>query len=252
MTVTITNQLDDITADRLADGFFEHWPNPPSKETHLELLRGSRAVALALSSRFGVGDSLNHFGQEFRLTDHASFGLTRTAVARSIGGWDVDLPVNEDVDFDHRILQAGHLIAFDPDMHIQWHVRESPKALLRQYRRYGRGKAAMVRKNGRASIRPRHLAAPVAVVGTAALAVLATRHPRLAAAAYAPYLIGVTAASVGAWRGRKTDDIHAPSIPLSFMAMHYGWGLGFIEGYAFGRPPVRASGDDRIRSVPSS
>ncbi len=33
------------------------------------------------------------------------------------------------------------------------------------------------------------------------------------------------------------------------MAMHYGWGLGFIEGFVFGKPPVRASGDDRIRQT---
>lgn len=208
-----------------------------------------RAVALALSSRFGVGDSLNHFGQEFRLTDHASFGLTRTDVARAIGGWDVNLPVNEDVDFDHRILQTGHFIAFDPEMHIQWHVRESPKALLRQYRRYGRGKAGMVRKNGRRSVRPRHLAAPLALVGTAGLAVIALKHPKFAAAAYSPYVIGVTAASIAAWRARPSDDVDAKSIPLSFMAMHYGWGLGFIEGFVFGKPPVRASGDDRIRQT---
>ncbi len=217
-----------------------------------------RAVALALSSPFGVGDSVNHFGTEFQLTDHASFGVTRTDVARAVGGWDETLLVNEDVDFDHRILAGGHTIAFDPQMRFQWHVRESPRALLRQYRRYGRGKAAMVRKNGREAIRARHLAAPVAVVGTAALAALATWSPRLAVAGYAPYLIGVAGASVAAWRGRDAHDFstHAGeaktvdpvSLPLSFMAMHYGWGLGFLEGYVLRREPQRASGDTRVRS----
>lgn len=202
-----------------------------------------RAVAMALASPFGVGDSINHFGRHFQRTDHASFGVYRTSVARAVGGWDESLLVNEDVDFDHRILAAGHEIAFDPQMKIYWHVRESAGALFTQYRRYGRGKAAMARKNGVEAIKVRHLAAPVAVVGTAALAVVALRHPRLAAAGYAPYAAGVVAATAIAWRRRPAEPVDPATLPLSFLAMHYGWGLGFLEGYVLGRVPQRASGN---------
>ncbi|GAB47070.1 glycosyltransferase family 2 protein [Mobilicoccus pelagius] len=214
-----------------------------------------RAVALALSSPFGVGNSINHFGREFRETDHASFGVYRTEVARRVNGWDETLLVNEDVDFDHRILGLGYRIAFDPEMHIYWHVRESVPDLFHQYRRYGRGKAAMVRKNGRDAIRARHLAAPVAVAGTAGLGVLATRFPRLAAAAYSPYLFGIGAASAHAWRGRRETQVEpgapedrtvsAAALPGAFLAMHYGWGLGFLEGYLLRKSPARASARTR-------
>ena len=44
----ITTSLDGITAERIAEGFFEGWPSPPSQQTHVALLRGSLAVALAL------------------------------------------------------------------------------------------------------------------------------------------------------------------------------------------------------------
>ncbi|WP_168583420.1 glycosyltransferase family 2 protein [Gephyromycinifex aptenodytis] len=202
-----------------------------------------RAVALALSSPFGVGDSVNHFGTEFCLTDHASFGVYRAEVARAVNGWDENLLVNEDVDFDHRILGLGHHIAFDPAMHIYWHVRESVPDLFRQYRRYGRGKAGMVRKNGRAAIRARHLAAPVAVVGTAALALGSVKFPRLAAAAYSPYLFGVGAATAKAVREDTSGErLNVAALPGAFAAMHYGWGLGFLEGILLGRTPARASG----------
>lgn len=50
MTIEITTSLDGITAERLSGGFWEHWPTPPSPERHLDLLHGSRAVALALSA----------------------------------------------------------------------------------------------------------------------------------------------------------------------------------------------------------
>ncbi|WP_313023521.1 glycosyltransferase family 2 protein [Mobilicoccus sp.] len=217
-----------------------------------------RAVSLALSSPFGVGNSINHFGKEFRETDHASFGVYRADAAREVGGWDESLLVNEDVDFDHRLLARGYRIAFDPEMAVYWHVRESVPDFFHQYRRYGRGKAAMVRKNGREAIRARHLAAPVAVVGTAGLALLAIRHPRLAAAAYSPYLAGVGAATVHAWRRRgdlqpepgapRDTSVSVPSLPGSFVAMHYGWGLGFLEGYLLGKEPARSS--QRTSSAP--
>ncbi len=45
-----TDMLDGITPDHL-QGFFVGWPDPPSPETHLRLLRGSDAVVLALDSQ---------------------------------------------------------------------------------------------------------------------------------------------------------------------------------------------------------
>lgn len=50
MDVTITNSLEGIAADALTGGFFESWPDPPTAETHLAILRGSSAVALAVAT----------------------------------------------------------------------------------------------------------------------------------------------------------------------------------------------------------
>ncbi|MFO1442078.1 GNAT family N-acetyltransferase [Bacillus sp. Bva_UNVM-123] len=41
------NALDGITSDMLK-GFFVDWPNPPSPETHLKLLKNSSKVVIAL------------------------------------------------------------------------------------------------------------------------------------------------------------------------------------------------------------
>lgn len=202
-----------------------------------------RAVGLVLSSPFAIGDSINHFGTEYQLTDHASFGVYRADVAREVGGWDEKLLVNEDVDFDHRIIAAGYQIGFEPAMGIQWHVRDTIGDLFTQYRRYGRGKALMVRKNGAGALRPRHLVAPVAVLGTAGLAAIAPTHPRLAAAAYSPYVAVVAYAAHKAYYGREdSSEVSVPAVPASFVAIHYGWGLGFLESLLFGVQPRRASG----------
>ncbi|WP_028543262.1 GNAT family N-acetyltransferase [Paenibacillus taiwanensis] len=45
-----TNSLDSISADRL-HGFFVDWPNPPSPETHLKLLKNSSHVMLAIDEQ---------------------------------------------------------------------------------------------------------------------------------------------------------------------------------------------------------
>jgi ribosomal protein S18 acetylase RimI-like enzyme len=48
------DSLEGITADRLAGGFFDGWPNPPSAETHLRMLRGSDHVWLAIDDESGA------------------------------------------------------------------------------------------------------------------------------------------------------------------------------------------------------
>lgn len=208
-----------------------------------------RAIALALSSRFGVGNSIYHYADTAQLTDHASFGVYRRDVAEAVGGWDEALPVNEDVDFDHRICRLGHVIGFDPEMQVSWQVRDSVPALFSQYRRYGRGKAAMVRKNGRGALRARHAAPPAAVVGGAALLLLGLHRPRLLAL-FSPYLLAVAVASVEAWRRRSAQPTAPAALPAAFVAMHVGWGLGFLEGFVIGRTPALASGSSATR-VPS-
>jgi GT2 family glycosyltransferase len=251
--------------------------------------RSGVAVATALSSRFGVGDSINHYSTVAQDTDHASFGVFRVDVLRAIGGWDENLLVNEDVDLDHRILGEGYRIRFDPAMSIFWQVRETITGLGRQYRRYGRGKAAMVRKNGRRAIRVRHLAPPLLVLALAGAAGCASARWWPAAALLAgPYGVAVAGATVATLRA--STPVHAPPEPgpavdhsdaaagpampdqglpagdsavtrtaggrtgdsqgrrpgptrlaMSFLAMHLGWGLGFLEGYVLHLRPATSS-----------
>jgi cellulose synthase/poly-beta-1,6-N-acetylglucosamine synthase-like glycosyltransferase len=209
--------------------------------------RVGRAIALVLSSPFAIGNSVNHFGSTRQLTDHAAFGVWRADAARDIDGWDEDLLVNEDVDFDHRILQAGHLIGFDPEMHVDWEVRDSLPALFRQYRRYGRGKGLMVLKNGAGALRVRHLVPPLAVIAGTGLLVASPLHPRLLLAAL-PYALAVTGMSVKVWRSRsdREADIAPSALPIAFVIVHVSWGLGMLEGLVLRLQPRIASGQASV------
>lgn len=45
--IIYTQSLNMLTEDML-EGFFNGWPNPPSKESHLEILKGSYFIWLAI------------------------------------------------------------------------------------------------------------------------------------------------------------------------------------------------------------
>jgi ribosomal protein S18 acetylase RimI-like enzyme len=51
--IRYTDSLDSISADQLTGGFFDGWPNLPSAETHLRVLRGSAHVWLAVDEQTG-------------------------------------------------------------------------------------------------------------------------------------------------------------------------------------------------------
>lgn len=202
-----------------------------------------RAIAAALSSRFGVGGSVNHYGTRPQDSDHASFGVYRKDLLAAVEGWDERLPVNEDVDIDHRLLGLGYRIRFDPQMQIFWQVRESLRDFGRQYRRYGRGKAGMVRKNGASAVRGRHLVAPALVTALGAGAALAVAgHPLPLVCVTAAYACGVVgaAASVRGRSHREPHPVDVRALAASFVVMHLTWGLGFLEGMV-GLQPVHSS-----------
>jgi succinoglycan biosynthesis protein ExoA len=198
-----------------------------------------RAIAAALASRFGVGNSTYHHGTVRRAVEHIPFGAYPTELLRRVGGWDERLSVNEDFELDHRLQQAGHRLLFDPSLAITWRSRQTIPQLFAQYRRYGRGKAEVARLHP-GSLRPRHLAAPALVALLAVTTALVPRRPLLAAAAVAPYPLALAAAT--AVTARKLDDRKAlPWVPAAFAAMHVGWGLGFWEGVLSGGRGRRAS-----------
>ena len=53
--VAYTTSLAGVTAEHLRGGFFEGWPNPPTPDTHLRILRGSSQVVLAWDAGQVVG-----------------------------------------------------------------------------------------------------------------------------------------------------------------------------------------------------
>lgn len=51
--IRYTDSLEGIAPAQLSGGFFEGWPNPPSPETHLKILKNSDYTMLAIDEETG-------------------------------------------------------------------------------------------------------------------------------------------------------------------------------------------------------
>ena len=187
-----------------------------------------RAIAVAMASPFGVGNSVYHYGTRVTEVEHVPFGAYRVDVARALGGWDEKLRVNQDFEFDYRLRLAGHRLLFDPELVIHWQCRQSVGDLYLQYQRYGRGKVRVLRKHP-ASASVRHLVPPVLVAELMLASATVLRSRRAAVALALPY-----AAVLGAATAATAPRLSAPGerryLPAAFAAMHVGWGVGFWQG----------------------
>jgi cellulose synthase/poly-beta-1,6-N-acetylglucosamine synthase-like glycosyltransferase len=204
------------------------WGGVGGRKDGVGITATGRAIAAAMSSPFGVGNSTYHYGTRLQTVEHIPFGAYPTAVLQQVGGWDERLRVNQDFELDYRLRQRGYHLLFDPQLAIAWHCRQSLAELFAQYRRYGAGKA-LVASIHPASIRPRHLAAPLLVAVLASgvavspwslwpLALFSTTY--LAALGLATLLTARLLPGLG-------DRLR---LPVAFAAMHLGWGIGFWHG----------------------
>lgn len=195
-----------------------------------------RAVAAAMTSKFGVGDASFHVGGEEGPALTVYLGCFRRSALQRVGGYDESMERAQDWELNLRIRESGGVVYFTPDLHVTYRPRHSIRALARQYHDYGRWRREVARRHP-STISVRYLAAPVTLATIAAglgvAAVGAVRGRRsLAAAGLAPiavYAVGNAAASV--ITGVRVGDLSvALRLPAVFGTMHGAWGAGFLRG----------------------
>jgi succinoglycan biosynthesis protein ExoA len=223
---TVPSHYVSVAVGHLRSG---RWAGVGGRKDGVGVTPAGRAIAAAMGSRFGVGNSTYHYGTRPQPVEHVPFGAYSVEAVRRLGGWDERLRVNQDFEFDYRLRAAGLELLFDPALRIDWYCRQNVPDLYRQYRRYGQGKVRVARLHP-ASVSLRHLAAPALVATLALAAGLAPRRPGVAAAMAGPYvvLLGVATARVSG----EVDAEARPWVAPAFVAMHVGWGIGFWRGVA--------------------
>ena len=211
-----------------------------------------RTVALAMTTAFGAGGARYRLGGPAGPTDTVFLGVFRREIVDAIGGYDVTLYGNEDYEINYRLRERGETVWFDPTLVVDYRPRSTLRALAQQYFNYGRMKIEVWRRHPR-SLRARHLAAPLLVLGLTLSTILAVAGVSWAAAVPGAYLVTLVGGSLVVGIRRRTGT--ALLLPLMLATMHLSWGLGFFlpRGNAVESRTVNdRDGDDDQRPVSAS
>ena len=186
------------------------------------------AMAAALGSPFGVGDSQFHFFRgNARDVESVYLGVYRRSAFDRVGNYNPALLRTEDDDLNARIRAAGMRIRLDPAIRSVYQCRESLGAIWQQYYGYGFWKVALATIRPEA-IRPRHVIPALFVVAAAASGVvsLVWWWPALPTV-----LIGYLAVAwVAAALDRGQSLRGRAFFPLVTLTMHLAYGIGTLRG----------------------
>jgi len=185
------------------------------------------AIALAMSSPFGVGGSgfrVASADAEPVLTDTVPFGAYRRDVFDKVGLFNEQMVRHQDYEFCYRLRQSGGEILLLPQLRAEYYVRSSLTALWRQYWQYGIWKGHFLRAHPD-SLRMRHLVPPVfvmAMVITFFLSLIFSSLFVLFFGIIGLYGLFVLLASFKvsyrkSWR-------FFPILPIIFLILHISWG----------------------------
>lgn len=191
-----------------------------------------RAIARAMSTPFGVGGAAFRWANVVREVDSLPFGAWRREVFEVIGHFDEMLVRNQDDELSDRLRRSGGRIMMDPAIPVRYFSRNRLGGLWRQYLEYGFWKVRVIRKRGGWPSSPRHLVPAVfvcAVLGSL-VAAAATRLSFLPVCVLGPYAVFLLAATVQSFASLR--DRAVLLVPFALVAMHVGYGVGFLLALA--------------------
>lgn len=114
------------------------------------------AVAFALNTKFGMGNSSVHDVEFEGYTDSVTFGAWRKSIFNTTGLFDTSLKRNQDDEFHYRARSLGFKIYQNPEIKLFYYPRNTWRGLLKQYFQYGLYKPLVLKKVS-AEIKFRHL-----------------------------------------------------------------------------------------------
>ena len=204
----------------------------------------ARAIAVALSHPFGVGNSYFRIGVRApRWVDTIAFFCCRKELFGRIGLFDEELVRHQDGEFNGRLIKHGGRILLLPDVTSYYYARGSLGQVSRMYFQYGYFKPLVARKLGRI-MSARQMIPPAFVVALAATGLSAPWLP-VAAVMFAA-IAGAYAATVLTCAGlaaRRHGIRCALALIAVFPVLHVSYGCGFLRRlvgmFRVGRQPAR-------------
>lgn len=192
----------------------------------------SRAVAMAITSPIGSGDSKYKVGGSEGPTDTVHLGAWRRETLDRVGGFNETLVRNQDYELNWRIRQQDGTVWLLPHLKVEYVPRDNPAALARQYFDYGRWKAVMLAQHPK-SIKLRQLAPPlILIMLVAALIAAAMGHAAYALPIPATYLAAMTVVAIK--EGTVRRDAAVLLLPIALIIKHVSWGSGLLLSHQIG------------------
>ena len=191
----------------------------------------SQAIALAMSSPFGVGDSTFRTQKGVnRFTDSIVFPAYKKRTIQRNGYYDEEMNCNEDDEYNYRLRNLGMRLFQAGDIKSRYYCRSSFFSLLKQYFRYGYWKVRVLQKYP-LQMRPRQfvpLLFVIGLIGSLAAAIFSIWGWFFFAIAFGSYLLANFTSSflISARHGWQ----YLKLLPVAFFVLHLSYGLGFLLG----------------------
>lgn len=190
-----------------------------------------RAIGKAMKSPFGVGNAHYRTGTAVGYVDTVLFGMYPRKLVEEIGPFDPVLVRNQDDEFNYRVNQSGKKILLDPAIKASYYVRGSLKKLYLQHFQYGYWKVYVNTKH-KAITTLRQLAPPLLVFGLLLGWVLGVFLPIFSALYLLLWFVYLALGGILSLRASKGVR-EMQTIWLAFLALHFGYGLGYLKGLIF-------------------
>ncbi|HEY7837258.1 MAG TPA: glycosyltransferase [Terriglobales bacterium] len=185
------------------------------------------AIAHARAHRLGHGADSTIFDTAAAgwVNPSSSGAAYRRDLLERFGGYDESFDACEDVEFNHRLAQAGIQAWLAPEAVVHYAARRSLTGLFRQMARYGRGRVRLSRKHHDAFTLAQCLPAAWLAGLPLALAALAWA-PLRWPAAIGLGLYGLALLAAAAAIGRRHGWRYGAAAPAVLATIHAGLGAG--------------------------
>ena len=190
----------------------------------------ARAIALAMSSTFGVGGSAFRTVNDREMyTDTVAFPAYSRAIVEKAGLFDEELIRNQDDEYNYRIRELGGRILLSPDIRSRYFSRSTFGSLWRQYFQYGYWKVRVLQLHPW-QMRYRQFVPFIFLVSLILLSIFASLSivgRWMIASAILSYMVANVGAAIYVSKSKHTAT---PLLSFSFLILHFSYGLGSLCG----------------------
>jgi len=220
---TLVTHLQDLDADNV--GAVVNSVPPDDSCT-------SEAISIALSSKYGVGNSTFRTGSDsIQKVDTVPFGCYKLDALKKLGGFDVSLTRNQDDELNARLIRDGGVIYLIPNIEISYFTRNSLAKVANMFYQYGLFKPLVNKKVGQLSSY-RQLAPPIFVFSLVIALIGNFFHPSFSLLFFSiifSYFVFLSSAVLSSNIPSLRNRTRALLV-IIFPTVHFSYGFGYWVG----------------------